>query len=213
MAILKTDFRVFLSPDSAKAFYTMIKCDVQWTWSWCQKPLVSDTSTNLCRSAWSWQLWVGTHWIWNILDGLRNFLTLSPLPTRQGTSSKYQNSYLDLAVSLFVDILVFVNSTKISTNSETAMLSIANKYQISTLATMTSDALKTWAILLFANSHCEDHVLMLNKREHDLHSNCYQKLRKDLLWTTKCSTWERIMFCFHCSFNQMLFFSMTAFIS
>ena len=63
----------------------------------------------------------------------KNFLSLSPLPTRQGTSSQYQNSYLDLAVSLFVDILVFVNSTKISTNSETAMLSIAN--QILTLAT------------------------------------------------------------------------------
>ena len=45
--------------------------------------------------------------------------------TRQGTSSQYQNSYLDLAVWYFV----FVNSTKISsTNSETVTLSKLGPY-------------------------------------------------------------------------------------
>ena len=45
-------------------------------------------------------------------------------PSRQGTSSQYQNSYLDLAV--WYCSVVFVNSIKISANTETAMLSTSN---------------------------------------------------------------------------------------
>ena len=54
-----------------------------------------------------------------------SFATRRPLwllvGSRQGTSSHYQNSYLDLAV--WYCITVFVNSMKISANTETAMLS------------------------------------------------------------------------------------------